>query len=71
MPRIWEDMYKLLKKEPFLTIKKNHRLLGNNVLDINSTKLINEIKMEKNVKLKNNKASLKLKENVSPVYYEA
>ena len=27
--------------------KKNHRLLGNDVLNINSTKLINEIKMEK------------------------
>ena len=29
------------------TFKKNHRLLGNDVLNINSTKLINEIKMEK------------------------
>ena len=34
------------------TCKKNHRLLRNNVLNINSTKSINEIKMEKIVKLK-------------------
>ena len=26
--------------------KNNHRILGNDVLNINSTKLINEIKME-------------------------
>ena len=32
--------------------KKNHRLLGNDVLNINSTKLINEIKMEKKWKVK-------------------
>ena len=51
--------------------KKNHKLLGKDVLNINSTKLINEIKMEKTGKLKNYKASLKLKENVTPSYYEA
>ena len=34
------------------TCKKNHGLLGNDVLNINSTKLINEIKMEKTGKLK-------------------
>ena len=33
------------------TCKKNHGLLGNDVLNINSTKLINEIKMEKNWKV--------------------
>ena len=54
-----------------ITCKKNHGLLGNDVLNINSTKLINEIKMEKTGKLKNYKASLKLKENVTPSYYEA
>lgn len=32
--------------------KKTHGLLGNNVLNINSTKLINDIKMEKNQKVK-------------------
>ena len=53
------------------TCKKNHRLLGNNVLNKNSTKLINKIKMEKTGKLKNYKASLELKENVTPSYYEA
>ena len=46
--------------------KKNQGLLGNDVLNINSTKLINEIKMVKTRKLKNYKASLKLKENVTP-----
>ena len=49
------------------TCKKNQGLLGNDVLNINSTKLINEIKMEKNGKLKNYKATLKLKENVTPL----
>ena len=34
------------------TCKKNHGLLRNDVLYINSTKLINEIKMEKTGKLK-------------------
>ena len=34
------------------TCKKNHGLLGNDVLNINSTKLINEIKMEKKWKVK-------------------
>ena len=29
--------------------KKNHGLLGNNMLNMNSTKIINEIKMEKNL----------------------
>ena len=47
------------------TCKKNQGLLGNDVPNINSTKLINEIKMEKTGKLKNYKASLKLKENVT------
>ena len=38
--------------------KKNHGLLGNDVLNINSTKLIDEIKMEKKTgKLKKNKVS--------------
>ena len=41
------------------------------MLDINSTKLINKIKIEKTGKLKNYKANLKLKENVTPSYYEA
>ena len=49
-----------------LTTKKNHGLLGNDVLNINSTKLINEIKIEKTGKLKNYKARLKFKENVNP-----
>ena len=40
------------------------------MLKINSTELNNEIKMEKTKKLKNYKASLKLKENVTPSYYE-
>ena len=53
------------------TCKKNHGLLGNDVLNINPTKLINEIKMEKTGMLKNYKVSLKLKENVTPSYYEA
>ena len=53
------------------TCKKNHGLLGNDVLNINSTKLINEIKMEKTRKLKNYKASLELKEYVTLSYYEA
>ena len=35
------------------TCEKNHGLFGNDVLNINSTKLINEIKMEKTEKLKN------------------
>ena len=52
------------------TCKKNHRLLGNNVLNMNFTKLINEIRMAKTGKLKNYKASLKLKENVIFSYYE-
>ena len=51
--------------------QKSHGLLGNDVLKINSTKLINEIEMEKTGKLKNYEASLKLKENVSPSSYEA
>ena len=50
------------------TCKKNHGLLGNDVLKINFTKLINAIKMEKTGKLKNYKASWKLKENVTPSY---
>ena len=53
------------------TCKKNHRLLGNDVLNINSTKLINDIKMEKTGKCKNYKASLKLKQNVTPSHYAA
>ena len=53
-----------------LICKKNHGLLGNDVFNIYSTKLINEIKMEKTGKLKNYKASLKLKENVTPSYHE-
>ena len=53
------------------TCKKNHRLLGNDVLNINSTKIINMIKRKKNGKLKNYKANLKLKENVTPSYYKA
>ena len=52
------------------TCKKNHGLLGNDVLNINSTKLVNEIKSEKTGKLKNYKASLRLKENVTSSYYE-
>ena len=46
-----EDKYEVI---PIivLTCKKNHRLLGNDVLSINSTKLINEIKMEKKWMLK-------------------
>ena len=40
------------------------------MLNINSTELINEIKMKKTEKLKNDKASLKLKENVTPSYNE-
>ena len=62
--------------------KKNHGLFGNDVLYINSTKLINETKMKKTKKqnktkqnktgkLKNYKASLTRKENVTPSYYEA
>ena len=47
------------------TCKKNRGLLGNDELNINSTKLINEMKMEKSGKLKNYKASLKLKEKVT------
>ena len=48
--------------------KKNHRLLGSYVLNINYTKLFNG----KNRKVKKNfKAILKLKENVTPSYYEA
>ena len=34
------------------TCKKNHGLLGNDALKINSTKLINEMKIEKNWKVK-------------------
>ena len=34
------------------TCKKNQRLLGNDVLNINSSKLINEIKTEKTEMLK-------------------
>ena len=42
------------------------------MLNINSTKLINEVKMEaKTEKLKNYKAGLKLKENDTPCYSEA
>ena len=52
------------------TCKKNHGLLGNYVLNINSTKLINEIKLEKTGKVKKFKVSLKLKENVSSSYCE-
>ena len=46
-----EDKFKVI---PIMvtTCKKNHRLLGNDVLSINSTKLIDEIKMEKNWKVK-------------------
>ena len=51
--------------------EKNHGLLGTDVLIIDSTKLINEKKIEKTRKFKNCKASLKLKENVTPSYYEA
>ena len=40
------------------------------MLNINSTKLINEIKMEKTEKLKKYKTSLRLKENVTLSYYE-
>ena len=50
--------------------KKNHGILENDMLNINSTKSINEIKMEKNGKLKNYKMSLKFKENVTSFYYE-
>ena len=53
------------------TCNRNHRLLGNDVHNINSTKLINEMKMEKNGKLKNYKASLELKENVTSSDHEA
>ena len=58
------------------TCKKNHGLLGNDGLNINSTKLINEIKMKKkqkkqNRKVKNYKVSLKSKENVAFSYYES
>ena len=54
------------------TCKKNQGLIGNDVLNINSTKLINKIKMEKTGKLKKTKkTSLKLKENVTFFYYEA
>ena len=35
-----------------MTCKTNHGLLGNDVLDKNSTKLINERQMEKTGKLK-------------------
>ena len=41
------------------------------MLNINSTESINEIKLEKTGKLKNYRASSKLKENVTPSYYEA
>ena len=44
-----------------ITCKKNHGLLGNNVLTMNSTILINEIKLEKTRKLANYKSSLKFK----------
>ena len=52
------------------TCKENHGFLENNVLNMNSIKLFNEIKMKKAGKLKNYKSSLKLKENVTPSYYE-
>ena len=48
------------------TCKKNHGLLGNDVRNINSTKLINEIKMKKIGKLKNFKVSLKFKKKSYP-----
>ena len=48
------------------TCKKNHKLHENDVLNINSTKLI-----AKTGKLKNNEPGLKLKENVTPSYHEA
>ena len=44
------------------------------VLNINSTKLINEVKVKKkkkNGKLKNYRSCLKLKENATPSNYEA
>ena len=50
--------------------RKTHDLLGNDVFKINSTKLINEIEMEKRGKLKNYEARLKLKVNAPPPYYE-
>ena len=65
-----EDKFKVIPI--IVTIcKKNHGLLGNDVLKINSTKLINVIITRKNGKLKktNYKANLKLKENVTPSYY--
>ena len=51
--------------------KMNHKLIGNEVLNISSTKLINKIKIEKTGKLKNYNTSLKLKENFTHSYYEA
>ena len=65
-----EDEFKVL---PIIvtTCKKNHGFLGNDVLNINSTKLIIKTKMEKTGKLKNYIASLKSKENLTPSYYEA
>ena len=53
----FEDSLELEDKFEVISIivtacKKNHKLFGNDVLNINSTKLINEIKMEKNWKVK-------------------
>ena len=48
------------------TCNNNLGLLENDVLNINFTKLINEIKMEKTGKLKNYKASLNSKKMLSP-----
>ena len=43
-------------------VKKKHGLFGSDVLNFSSTKLINEIKMEKKTaKLRKYEASLKLK----------
>lgn len=51
--------------------EKNHGIIGNDVLNINSTKLVNRDKAEKTGWLKYYEVKLRLKENVSPSYFEA
>ena len=47
-----EDKFEVILISVTICKKKNHGLLGNEVFNISSTKLINEIKMEKTGKLK-------------------
>lgn len=50
---------------------KNHGIIGNHVLNINSTKLVNRDKAQETGWLKYYEVKLRLKENVSPSYFDA